>query len=133
MSNQPQRSLLAAVALAGGLLWTGCAPAIVQMNVDGALETTDARLARDGSAFDDYRFACRRGDTITVGLSSEDFDPYVFVVTPDGAVIHDDDGGAGWNAALTVVIPVTGECAIVANTYVAGEFGDYTLVVDGVR
>ena len=56
----------------------------------GRLASGD-RTLRTGEYYDEYSLQGRRGQRLTVDLSSQDFDPYVMVVPPDGKIEWNDD------------------------------------------
>lgn len=102
----------------------------------GRLERGDARL-EDGSFYDTYVFRGQRGQRVTIGMRSDDFDSYLTVGSLSGgrfvALVSDDDGGDRYNSALEVVLPATGEYAIRANSVEGGETGAYQLLVVGAE
>nr|MCU0474612.1 PPC domain-containing protein [Anaerolineae bacterium] len=66
-----------------------------------------------------YTFNGAQGDTITLDLTSDDFDPLVRVLSPDGAVLaEDDDSGGGIQARISeVVLPATGTYTVEVDSF----------------
>jgi uncharacterized protein YdeI (BOF family) len=82
-------------------------------------ETIIGTIGADSEA-PQYTFTAQEGDTITVDLASDDFDPFVVLVSPEGnQVASDDDTGPGLYARL--------------ERLVVTEAGEYTIIVDGFR
>jgi hypothetical protein len=99
----------------------------------GALEAGDARLD-DDSRYDDFIYMARAGEQIQVRLSSDAFDPYLYVGrrgagTPLLDVVSDDDSGGGTTAQVTYTARAAGPVIIRANSLLAGQTGRYTLRV----
>ncbi|MCU0498153.1 MAG: PPC domain-containing protein [Anaerolineae bacterium] len=82
-------------------------------------ETVEGRLDADQQTAE-YTFVGQVGDVVTIDLASDQFDPAVGLLDPDGRLIRsDDDGGPGLYARLIAVE--------------LDEDGEYTIVVDGYR
>ena len=66
-----------------------------------------------------YTFTGAAGDTVTIDLTSDDFDPLVRLLAPDGSVAtEDDDGGGGIQARISAfVLPVSGTYAIEIDSF----------------
>ena len=93
----------------------------------GRLESGDRTLTT-GEFVDYYRFAGRRGQTVTVEMASSDFDSYVIVQAPDGSQQENDDASQGThNSRLTWVLPTDGSYAILATSYRPRETGAYSV------
>src|SRR6266508_2260627 len=57
------------------------------------------------------------GQTVTVDLESDEFDPYLFVAGPGIAEpMQDDDSGGNCNARVTLTFPRAGEYLVVVNS-----------------
>lgn len=68
----------------------------------------------------EYRFEAEAGDTVSITLLSDDFDPLVVLLDADGQELaYNDDGGPGsLNSRIgPYVLPDGGEYTIVANSY----------------
>ncbi|HEX2081398.1 MAG TPA: hypothetical protein VHG08_27085 [Longimicrobium sp.] len=116
---------------------TGVGPAPVAgtirpgQTVEGELAETDYEGV--GGYQDHYVIRGRTGDTITIHLRSEEFDPFVvFGAWRDGELglrFEDDDSGPGTGAELVIEFFSAGEHRIVARSYSGDATGRYTLRV----
>ena len=77
---------LAAAAIA---LCSGQASANTLLERTCRLERNDPTL-QDGSRYDAHQFAGLRGQTVTVLLESDDFDPYLIMEDPSGVRIGEN-------------------------------------------
>ncbi|MEO0768073.1 MAG: hypothetical protein AAFY72_01355 [Cyanobacteria bacterium J06649_4] len=100
------------------------------LDESGTLGSGDAVLD-DGSLYDQYTFSANSGQYATIFLESEDFDPYLILLDPDGERIseNDDISRANRNSILVVTLPTTGLYTAVANSYESGENGRYEIKV----
>lgn len=91
----------------------------------------------DGSHYRDYAWDGRAGDQVTVDLSSDDFDSYLYLGTGTGESFEEidsnDDGGQDQDARLVVTLPRTGTFTIRVNALSEGETGAYVLVARSRR
>ena len=96
---------------------------------NGRLATGDARL-RSGEFMDTYRFEGRRGQRATLTLTSNEFDPYLMMMQPDGRQIDNDDMGDGsLNSQIVQVLPEDGIYEVTVTSYQPGETGGYALTL----
>lgn len=96
--------------------------------LQGSLERSDNMLSADRSFFDAYIFDARAGMRVDIQMSSRDIDPFLILVDPEGnPVAQDDDSGGGRNARIQATLPIDGKYFLVANSYEAGEMGNYNL------
>lgn len=94
-----------------------------------SLTARDAMLA-DQTYVQGWTLPGRAGQTITIDLLAENFDPFVMFSGPGiDSVLHDDDDGGGCNARLTVTPTRDGDYLIVVNSIERGATGAYTLRV----
>ena len=124
--------------LAGSLLALGAADAAAQtpirmgQTVRGALAASDP-TAEDGSYYDLFSYTGRRGERLSVNLTSSAFDAFVSLGQMQGgefkALQSDDDGAGGTDARLEVTLPSDGTFVIRANSLSEGETGAYTLAL----
>jgi Trypsin-like peptidase domain/Bacterial pre-peptidase C-terminal domain len=116
---QPQRQVPAGEAQR--LVLNG--PAIV-----GRLDRGDRILPVDNSFFDFYAFEGRAGQRVTIEMNSQEIDPYLILLAPNGGELaQDDDGGGRGNARIAVTLPQAGTYLLLANSRKSGEAGSYRL------
>jgi S1-C subfamily serine protease len=88
----------------------------------------------DLSFFQDWLFDGRAGETVTITMTSSDFDAYLTLgyLTGDRVVpiAKDDDGGSGTDARIVHRLPADGEYIVRANSFEGGCIGNYILRVD---
>jgi len=95
----------------------------------GVLTASDPRL-NDNSVYHAYLYEGQAGETITIEVSSSEFDAYAIIQDQSRNKLgEDDDSGEGTDALLTFTLPYTGAYRILANAYRAGAYGRYTLRV----
>ncbi|MEL6814554.1 MAG: pre-peptidase C-terminal domain-containing protein [Cyanobacteria bacterium J06598_3] len=101
------------------------------LEAEGILTSGDAVLD-DGSLYDQHIFSGSSGQQITVSLESQDFDPYLILLDPEGNRIseNDDISRSNRNSQLRIILPTTGEYVVVANSYEAGKNGQYKIKID---
>jgi uncharacterized protein (TIGR03437 family) len=115
-----------------------CAPTPINSGqpVNGTLATDDcASLAFESTAYysDRYTFTGAAGQLVTFALNSTQFDPYLYLIGPNGAVLtEDDDGGVGLNARIPAgngyfALPAGGEYTIEVTSFDPAATGNYTL------
>ncbi len=95
----------------------------------GSLASGDETLD-SGEFADVYRVQGRVGQTLVADLSSDDFDPYLIVIAPDGEQSDNDDYEGDMTRSL-VSEPLTqnGEYRVVVTSYQPGEAGSYDLLL----
>ncbi|HMY75889.1 MAG TPA: NF038122 family metalloprotease, partial [Blastocatellia bacterium] len=99
--------------------------------INGALAGSDCKLD-DGSYVDFYTFTGTAGQRIAIGLESNAFDAYLFLLFGQNIVEENDDGGGGTNSRIPantgfLTLPSSGTYVIAATSYDAGETGNYSL------
>ena len=110
-----------------------CATAAVHTlgaTVNGSLSSTDCRLS-DGSFVDFYSVTIPTGGTYVFNQSSTTFDTYLAVLssTTGGLIgVNDDFGAVGATDSRVKVIVPAGTYLVGANSFEAGELGNYSLV-----
>lgn len=117
---------------------SGCNPQNVSCpgSVSASLSSDDCRQGRRGPDFltDAYQFNGRAGDRVTIDLISSQFDTYLYLISPSGAVIaEDDDSGGASNARISITLPSSGLWRIEATSFAPGRTGPYVLVLNGCR
>lgn len=97
--------------------------------VNDSLTVADDSL-QDGSRYHPYFFQGSSGDSITIFMSSRDFNAHVLLADSTEAVLDNDaNGGGSCNAHITFVLPQTGFYVIYANGESRAELGRYQLTV----
>ena len=98
----------------------------------GRLERTDSTLGR-GEFSDRYQFYAVEGAPITIDLTSDDFDPYVFVRNgdPEFELDNDDFDGSQSRSFLEFTAPETGYYTVFATSFAKGKTGAYELTMTG--
>jgi len=107
----------------------GVVPAGSHRVLTGTISAGDA-VRDDGSWYDGWTLQLSNGERVVIAMTSADFDTYLTVVSPSGAMTNDDDGGDGTNSRLELTADRAGSWTIMANTFASGETGSYTLTVD---
>ncbi|HEX6367807.1 MAG TPA: PPC domain-containing protein [Longimicrobium sp.] len=101
----------------------------------GSLSSGDPQT-RDGSYYDEWAFAGRRGETVVVTMESGRFDTYLYLGTLRRGnfqeIARDDDGGNGTNSRVQVRLPEDGTYVIRASS-LRQSTGPYTLTLVGGR
>jgi len=94
---------------------------------NGSLSGSDPTMT-DGQHYDLYTFNGRRGQNVTLEVTSNNFDTYMMLVFPSGEGVEDDDGVAGTtNSRISGGLPEDGEYTVVVSSYSAGATGNYAL------
>jgi hypothetical protein len=95
----------------------------------GTLSRDDVLLTNDSTYAQAWTIQGRAGQTVTIDIESDVFDPYLFLRGPGvsgGRDFQDDDSGGNCNARLTTTFPQNGEYEIVVNStgtkYATGRF-----------
>src|SRR5581483_3609702 len=113
----------------------GLTPISIGQTVSGELATTDCRSPIDGTDFyaDLWYFTASAGQQVAISLNSAEFDAFLTLIGPDGAIVDDDDdGGGGTNARIPatngfITLPLDGTYIIEASSAFKDETGKYTL------
>lgn len=96
----------------------------------GSLAKGDARL-QAGEYRDLYSFNGKTGDPVLLELESDEFDPYLAVVSPSGRVMRNDDWGGSSAARIQMLLTEDGDYKVVVTSFRPGEEGTYILrIVD---
>jgi len=120
-------ALVAASVLSVSAQTPAPAPIHAGQSVTGRLAQGDQKFS-DGSLYALYSFAGRKGDTVAVDLTSDDFDANLLVADGSGKTLaQNDDGGGRCNARLTFVAPATASYRLYANSSARAELGEYRL------
>lgn len=104
----------------------------VILREQGMLDRQSARvLESDGSLYRTYNIQGREGQTITIDLSSPDFDTFLAILDEQGQVIdkNDDVNDSSTNSQLVVTLPRSGTYRIIVNALDRTGQGRFTLTV----
>jgi len=113
--------------LALSLLACG-SPSPVDETREGTLEDDDPRVEDDNSPYDEYQLDVGEGWRIEAEMTSSDFDPYLWLIGPDGhSIVQDDDGGEGLTARFEHTATAAGTYTVRANSYDGTGRGAYRL------
>jgi hypothetical protein len=96
------------------------------MSYPGELGPGDAKLGR---YFDTYTLQLNSGDRIVATLKAPEFDAYLFLESPDGTEIENDDHNDESDALIDAIIDVSGSWKVKVSSYEEGEQGQYLLTV----
>jgi hypothetical protein len=96
----------------------------------GELSTADCRLD-DGSYLDLIQFSGAAGQTVTIDMSSDAFDAYLYLLDPTPAVVasNDDAQGGSGNSRIVFTLTRSGTWTIGATSLGANQFGSYVLAI----
>ena len=101
--------------------------------VNGTLSATGCRSAIKGSSFfaAQYSFTATAGQQVSIQVSSDAFDSYIYLLGPNGRIIaQDDDSGGGTNSQIQLSIPADGTYIIEVTSFNLNSLGSFTLRVE---
>lgn len=107
----------------------GAVAAALGSSYTGRLESDDAQFA-DGSFVDYYDLRVEAGDTVTVTLSSADFDSWLYLPlpsSPQGYLVNDDLSPLTLDAQLVHTFQEAGVHRFNATSRASGSIGAYTI------
>jgi len=80
---------------------------------------------------DEYTFSATAGDLVSISLTADEFDTYLYLLGPNDTEIQfDDDGGVGFNSLISgFTIPETATYTIQAASFDDGGGGAYELTL----
>ncbi|MEM8696376.1 MAG: caspase family protein [Pseudomonadota bacterium] len=82
-----------------------------------------------GEYLERYSFTGRRGQPVTIDLSSDDFDTYLILRAPSGEQQDIDDTGESLNSRFERVLEEDGVYTIIATSYAPGATGSFRLAL----
>ena len=105
---------------------------ILELVERGALEDGDRTIPEDGSFYDSYPLEGKSGESLTIHLESDEFDPFVALIDDKGNIIeqNDDISEEDSNSEIKVTIPEDGAYNVIVNAYDEGGKGEYVLTVN---
>jgi hypothetical protein len=106
-------------------------PTLGMGSVESSRLDAFSRTVQDGRPAEAWRLQGRAGERVSIVMTSEDFDTYLYVLGPglDG-VLTDDDGAGNLDAKIDLTLPTPGPFTVVAAGLSAGDAGAYTLRVE---
>jgi Circadian oscillating protein COP23/Bacterial pre-peptidase C-terminal domain len=98
---------------------------------EDALDQNSPKLESDGSSYQTYIFQGRAGQSVSIDLTSSEFNTYLILLNSSGEKIdeNDDLSRQSSNSSLTLTLPYTGEYRVVVNAYDRSGRGSYLLTV----
>lgn len=98
--------------------------------IEGTLEMGD-ELLESGELADAHFLEGTAGEFVRLDLRSEEFDPYLILVTPSGEQFENDDyGGDSARSMLALDLTETGEYRAIVTAYAPGEAGRYRFAIE---
>ena len=94
---------------------------------DGELASGDGQLPTE-QFYDAYTLRARAGQQVTVTMTSEAFDTFLIVKTPDGEQRENDDAGGTSRSHVVLTARQTGIYEIIATSYPPGATGSYSII-----
>jgi hypothetical protein len=90
----------------------------------------DGDTLGDGSVYKMFVFNGDDGDSVTISLSSLDFNTYLLLADSVDTVLEsDDDSGGKCNSQVTTVLPTTGRYILYATSAFSGKVGEFEVSV----
>ncbi|MDR0780728.1 MAG: PPC domain-containing protein [Pseudomonadales bacterium] len=105
---------------------------------EGSLQRGDEVMDK-GEYVDTWSFTAKRGELVSISVSSDDFDTFLILKAPDGKIETNDDAGdncalcdaqfaaARYNSLIERELSVAGTYTVRVSSYAAGQSGDYRL------
>ncbi len=116
--------------LTGLLCMLALGGSAVAETIDGALEAADPTL-QSGETYDSYPVPMQAGQRVTIELTSQAFDTYLILLTPDGQQFENDDfEGSTQRSRMVYTAAQAGEHILIVTSYNVGESGTYRLTVE---
>ncbi|HEX6899891.1 MAG TPA: fibronectin type III domain-containing protein [Thermoanaerobaculia bacterium] len=121
------------VSLSGSGSGSGCSssfsPILPGLSANGTLSTTDCySTVRTSRYHDKFVFAGTAGRAYTIVLTSSEFDTYLILRGPSGAVVaENDDNNGGTDSRITFTAASSGAYTIEATSFSSNATGRYTI------
>ncbi len=121
--------MAAALAACGQLLGGGgLQPG---QTVSGTLEASETKSDQSNAVADVFQLNGRQGEQYTLTLTSETFDPYLYVRGPGSlSQDNDDDGSGSYNSRLNITFPENGTAQVYVTSFSRNATGAYNLLVE---
>ncbi len=101
---------------------------IAPLEIEGKLNSSSQVLS-DGSFYNVHTFEGQAGQNVRIEMESEVFDTYLILLASDGSRLAENDDAVRTNSRIIVTLPTTGTYRLLANSYAAGETGNYSLTI----
>jgi CHAT domain-containing protein/Tfp pilus assembly protein PilF len=96
--------------------------------ITGELTAVSPVWEEDGSYYEPHTFEGNAGESVTIELTSDDFNTYLILQNSAGEVLAKDDDGIGdTNSRITIRFPTTGTYTIVVKSSITINEGFYQL------
>ena len=98
--------------------------------VNRNLGESDLKSPKDNTPIEVFEFFGKKGDIVRISVSSEKFDPVVWMLVAGKRLLlgGDDDSGNSLDAEFTTVLPSSGNYWLAVNSY--GQEGRYELRIE---
>jgi hypothetical protein len=97
---------------------------------EGDLQVGDS-ITEDASGNVEYTISLEEGQSVSIDVTSDDFDTYLDVLDSDGEIVaSDDDGGEGFNSLLAFTAPDSGIYTLLVRSFAGDADGTFTLTVE---
>ncbi len=108
-------------------------PVVIDGNPLLARLDSNSNLLPDNSYFNAHTFEGRAGQRISIAMNSNQLDAYILLYGPNQEYLgENDNSGSSSNAQLDITLPTDGTYFVFANSYGAGEQGQYELMVSSL-
>jgi hypothetical protein len=96
--------------------------------ISGELDETDGQNLKDGSRVEAIKLYLSQGDTVELLLASPDFDTFLAVYDPAGALLTvNDDTDVYGESKVTIQAALTGRYLVMVSAYSERDLGSYVL------
>ncbi len=103
-------------------------PAPTGQRVESGRLAKGDRTLTGGEYYDTFTITGHQGEPVVIDLRSEDFDPYLILIFPDGTHSENDDyEGDAHRSLISMALPADGEYQVHVTSFAVGETGAYTV------
>ncbi|MBI4467956.1 MAG: PPC domain-containing protein [Acidobacteria bacterium] len=125
-----------ATVVPGEVISEECNPQPVNCpaTIPGSLDKNDCASGRRGAGYlvDRYQFTGSEGQSVRVDHASFSLDAYLYLISPAGLIVaENDDGGGGTNARIEATVTSSGLWTVEVTSFEPGEVGGYDLTLAG--
>jgi hypothetical protein len=98
---------------------------------EGYVDSNDETGPEGRDMAEPVEFDGEEGQNVRITMRSDDIDPYLFLVGPDGSVVAENDDAAGdFNSQIEHTLESTGTYTIWATTFSGSDTGPYALTLE---